>query len=92
MSYRVEILNEAQVDIDKHTRSGRKDIVKKIGDFISELETHPRTGTGKPERLRYMDGELWSRRIDNRHRLVYEIAEERLTVIAISAFGHYMDK
>jgi len=36
--------------------------------------------------------EFWSRRIDDKHRLVYKIAEDELTVIAISAYGHYDDK
>jgi toxin YoeB len=66
--------------------------VVKIDKLLAELALHPRGGTGKPERLRHMEGEVWSRRIDRRHRLRYEIFEDTLVVVAISAYGHYGDK
>ena len=52
---------------------------------------HPHTGTGHPEQL---SGDLsgkWSRRITKRHRLIYEIHDNEVVVIAISAYGHYSD-
>ena len=92
MSYEVKISPEAQKHILLHLHSGQKQVLKKMDVLLSEIAEHPRTGTGKPEQLRYRDGECWSRRIDGKHRLVYEIVEERLTVVAISALGHYGDK
>ncbi len=83
---------EAQAGITNHIKSGNKKLAKKTIDIIDELYEHPRIGKGKPERLRGYDIETWSRRIDKEHRLVYEIHEDRLVVIAISAFGHYSDK
>jgi len=53
---------------------------------------HPRTGTGKPEMKKYNLAALYSRRISQKHRLVYQIRDETVTVIVITAAGHYNDK
>jgi len=53
---------------------------------------HPRTGTGQPEKLKHDLEGLYSRRINRKHRLVYNIKEEIVTVIVLSAYSHYGDK
>ena len=50
------------------------------------------TGTGKPEQLKGCGGTLWSRRITQKHRLIYEIIETVVHVDVLSAYGHYDDK
>ncbi|MCL1943385.1 MAG: Txe/YoeB family addiction module toxin [Candidatus Azobacteroides sp.] len=75
-----------------HKKAGNKILVKKIETLIAEIREHPRTGMGKPEQLRYFSEEIWSRHIDAKHRLIYEIVEDELIIIAISAYGHYDDK
>lgn len=92
MSYRLIVLPEAERDIWRHTIAGNKQLLRKIETFLVEITEHPRTGTGKPERMRHEEGEVWSRRIDDRHRLTYRIVEDRLVVIAVSAYGHYGDR
>ena len=92
MKYHVEISDEAMDNIKMHLKAGSKKLVAKISAFIDELSDHPRTGTGKPEQLKGYEIETWSRRIDSKHRLTYEIRENELIVVAISAFGHYGDK
>ena len=34
----------------------------------------------------------WTRRINRKHPLIYEIREEIITVLMLSAYGHYDDK
>jgi len=92
MSYKVVIDPLALLDIKKHKQAGNKKLVSKIDSLITELAKHPRTGTGKPEQLKNYTQEIWSRRIDQRHRLIYEIREYELLVITIAAYGHYDDK
>jgi len=49
----------------------------------------PREGRGKPERLRYFEKEVYSRRVNHKDRLIYTIYEE-FKEIDISSFrGHY---
>lgn len=92
MSYRIAISLEAQEGIDKHVKNGSKILVRKTYTLLEELRIHPREGTGKPEQLKNYTIETWSRKIDAKYRLVYEIRESELIVIAISAYGHYRDK
>lgn len=54
------------------------------------MSDNPRAGTGKPERLKFMESEIWSREINKQHRFVYEIEED--TVYILSAWGHYDDR
>ncbi len=88
--YNLDYSNKFEKDIAKHKKHGNKKLLKKIANLIDELERHPRTGTGQVERLKhYQEREVYSRRIDKEHRLVYEIIEQQVIVVMISAFGHY---
>ena len=65
---------------------------KKLVRLLEELVEHPTTGIGKPEPLKGNRLGQWSRRISKKHRLIYEIREEIVTVLILSAYGHYNDK
>ncbi|HDR52433.1 MAG TPA: Txe/YoeB family addiction module toxin [Mariniphaga anaerophila] len=60
--------------------------------LLAELQQHPRTGSGKPKPLGYGYKGFFSRRITKKHRLVYSINDEKVTVLVITASGHYHDK
>ncbi len=92
MSFKLRLTDEAIKDIQKHKNSGDKKILKKIGILLEELKEHPRTGTGQPEKLRYNLEGLYSRRINRKHRLVYAIKDDIVTVLILSAYAHYGDK
>jgi toxin YoeB len=62
---------------------------KKANDLIKELKLHPEFGTGQPEKLKQELTGLWSRRLNKKDRLIYEIDEEDMTVIMHSFLGHY---
>lgn len=85
--YNIEYKEEYFSDIQKHKKSGDKNTLK------LEIENTPTIGLGKPEQLKgYKERSIWSRRIDQKHRLVYEIFSEEYKVVVISAYGHYDDK
>ncbi|MDO5606815.1 MAG: Txe/YoeB family addiction module toxin [Capnocytophaga sp.] len=90
--FRVEIEKQAQKDIAKHQKSGNKSTLKKIEILLKELSEHPYTGVGQPEPLKYNLSGLWSRRITQKDRLVYEVNDMVVTVYVLSAMGHYEDK
>lgn len=92
MSYTLEFSEIALDDIIKHKKSGDKVVLKKIEKLLNELMEHPTTGTGQPEQLKHNFAGLYSRRINKKHRLVYSINEEVVTVLALSAQAHYGDK
>lgn len=88
MSYRIVLKAKFEEDIRFHLKSGNRKLVLKVSSFLDEIKEHPSTGTGKPEQLKGQINNVWSRRIDARHRLLYQIKEEELIV----ARGHYDDK
>ncbi len=92
MSYKLRITSIALKDIQRHKKSGNKKILEKISILLEELKEHPKTGTGQPEKLKHDLEGFYSRRINKKHRLIYEIEEEIITVIVVSAYSHYGDK
>ncbi|MDP8101650.1 Txe/YoeB family addiction module toxin [Phocoenobacter atlanticus] len=90
MTYTIIVTPEAEKDLKKHKKYGNKKLLKKIQHFLEEITIHPRTGTGQVERLKhYSEREIYSRRIDKEHRLVYKIRDDKVIVILISAYGYY---
>jgi toxin YoeB len=54
----------------------------KILDLVTAVMSDPFTGIGKPEALKYMEGNFWWRRIDLEHRLVYVVDREQIVFFA----------
>lgn len=90
--YIVKLSKAAEKDLKQIKKSGQKSDMEKISRFFEEISENPRIGTGKPEQLKYYDGEVWSREINKKDRLVYEIFEDEILVVVIQAKGHYNDK
>ncbi|SEQ15206.1 toxin YoeB [Devosia sp. YR412] len=63
-----------------HWQTADKRILKKVNTLIKECQRTPFGGSGKPEALKHQLAGWWSRRIDEEHRLVYRIAEDRLEI------------
>lgn len=68
-------------------QSGDKRLIKKINQLIKDIDRHPYTGIGKPERLKFELSGKWSRRIDSEHRLIYRVEADQLFIY--SARDHY---
>ena len=86
-SYILRFSEQAKEDIRNHKKSGNKAVVNKITLLLEELTEHPFVGTGKPELLKYELAGLWSRRINQEHRLVYQVFDDVVDIL--SAKGHY---
>jgi len=89
--YKITLSNKAEKDLKSLFKSEPK-TYKKAMSLIAELSTHPRTGTGKPTIKKYNLSGLYARKITDKHRLVYSINDNILTIQIISAKGHYQDK
>lgn len=64
-------------------------IHKKIVELIKAIVRDPYEGIGKPEPLRANLSGAWSRRIDDKHRLVYRVTDTE--VLVESCKYHYKD-
>lgn len=74
--FRIEVDKVAKYDFDKIYRSGDKLSIKKLESIILELESHPYSGIGQPEPLKHHLSGYWSRRINKKDRLIYQVIEE----------------
>lgn len=66
-----------------------KKILKRINQLLQDIERNGYSGIGKPEPLRGNLAGFWSRRIDDEHRIVYRVSEDRVEIIQCR--GHYDD-
>ncbi len=83
--------SRASADLKYWKRTGNVAIQKKINQLIEAIQQYPYRGIGKPEALKYELSGSWSRRINNEHRLVYQIFDEEVLIILEiqSLKGHY---
>lgn len=91
MQFEIRYTPEANIGLAKLLKSEPK-AYKKAVAFIDELRIHPRTGTGHPEPLKGKPEGRWSRQITKKHRLVYQIMDDTVIVLILTAYGHYDDK
>jgi len=56
-------------------------LVKRINRLLDDALRDPTSGIGKPEVLKYGIADAWSRRINEEHRLVYQVLGEDLVVL-----------
>jgi toxin YoeB len=54
--------------------------LKRINTLIKDIQRTPFEGIGKPEPLKHQLSGFWSRRIDDRHRLVYAVEDSTLLI------------
>ena len=78
---------QAQEDILFWKQSGQKIIQKKIQNIILDIQKTPFTGVGKPEALKYQWTGCWSKRINDEHRIIYEIVSDNVHIHSLR--GHY---
>ncbi|MDA8033711.1 MAG: Txe/YoeB family addiction module toxin [Actinomycetota bacterium] len=64
----------------RHWQSADRHKLGRINRLIGEALRDPAGGIGKPEPLKQALAGLWSRRIDDEHRLVYQVVGDDLIV------------
>lgn len=62
-------------------------VLKKINNLLKDIERNGNEGLGKPEPLKHELAGFWSRRIDEKNRLVYALDD--VTIKIVSCKGHY---
>ncbi|MBM4312200.1 MAG: Txe/YoeB family addiction module toxin [Deltaproteobacteria bacterium] len=68
-------------DLTWWVENDRKQALK-ILKLITAVQRDPLQGIGKPEPLKNDLAGCWSRRIDREHRLVYQVLEHKIRVLA----------
>ena len=91
MKYKVDFTKDAQKVVKKWKKSNPI-LFKKLVAILDEISIHPRTGIGNPEPLKGGNDITYSRRISAHDRIIYDIYDEKITVLVIDVEGHYDDK
>jgi len=79
-------------DLNKLKKEDKK-LLAKLWDLVVDIDNNPTnhlTGIGKPEALKRNMSGYYSRRINQKHRLIYGLNKDNLNLI--SCYGHYNDK
>jgi len=63
--------------------------LKRVNELIKDIERDPYRGKGKPEPLRHEWQGYWSRRINDKDRIIYRIHNNQLEIAACRS--HYDD-
>jgi toxin YoeB len=77
----LEFDQDAVEDLSYWVKKDRRK-AEKILDLIQEIAKAPFYGTGKPEPLKYDLSGCWSRRIDQEHRIVYSVDDEKIRILS----------
>ena len=83
----IQFVDDSLLDIKFWKKSGNKAIQKKIEQLILAILEDPYDGIGKPEALKHEFSGKWSRRINEEHRIIYEVIGDVLYIYSLK--GHY---
>ena len=64
-------------DLQFWVQTDRKTALRAL-KLIDAVLREPFQGIGKPEPLRHLGGDVWSRRLTREHRLVYMVSNDRI--------------
>lgn len=54
--------------------------LRRINELLKSISREPYEGIGNPEPLRYKYAGFWSHRIDNEHRLIFQVSEDEILI------------
>ena len=90
MIYVIEYSKEADKTLRKWKKSNPQ-LFKKATKILMDIMAHPRTGLGHPEALIGGNDVTYSRHITVHDRIIYDIYDDRVTVLVVQAEEHYND-
>ena len=91
MMYSVDYTKAAQKTLAKWKKSNPI-LFKKATSILQDIMKHPRTGLGHPEPLVGGHDITYSRHITAHDRIIYDIYDDRISVLVIQCEEHYDDK
>jgi toxin YoeB len=82
----IQLQPEALEDLRHWVEHDRR-TAKRVLELIEAARRDPLAGIGKPEPLRHLGSDVWSRRITKTDRLVYRVLDSSIDVL--QARFHY---
>ena len=81
------LFSTSALDDLAHWETTSPKTIGRINALLDAIMIDPQSGIGKPEKLKYELAGLWSRRINLRDRIVYEVKDD--TVYILQLREHY---
>jgi toxin YoeB len=78
--------DEFRTDLRYWVETDRRTALRVLA-LVEAIMREPFSGVGKPEPLKYLGADVWSRRITQEHRLVYLVLADRIDFL--QARYHY---
>jgi len=79
----VILTQKAAKDLDYWKKSGDNIKLKRIRILLEVIAQTPYTGIGKPEALKFNYSGMWSRRIDQEHRIIYKVEDSVIQIVSL---------
>jgi toxin YoeB len=83
----IKLSAQALTDLAHWKSTNQKSILNRIELLIDSIEKTPYEGIGKPEKLKHVLAGFWSRRITDKHRLIYSVHPDQILILNLR--GHY---
>ena len=91
MSFRYTIILDKKAGKQLTKLKNNQVLIKKILTIIDELCIDPYSKLHKFERLIGNYSGFCSKRIDQKNRIIYQVIDQKVTIIIVSVHGHYND-
>lgn len=85
--FELEFSKRAQKELKKIQKDDR--LLQKLFEIFRDLEKDPHSANFKMEKLKYNFQDHFSKRLDKKNRLIYQVLDDRIVVSVISILGHY---
>ncbi|TAN00883.1 MAG: Txe/YoeB family addiction module toxin [Chitinophagaceae bacterium] len=83
----IVFIGKSEKDIKEWKNAGDVAVLKRIRKLLESIQETPFRGIGKPEPLSHDLSGKWSRRINQKDRMVYAIEDKKIKVYSLK--GHY---
>lgn len=77
-SGRLAVFDQAFIEDLRHWVETDRRTAKRLLDLVEAILRNPFEGIGKPEPLKYLGSDVWSRRLTQEHRCVYVVKSDRV--------------
>ncbi|MEI7589469.1 MAG: Txe/YoeB family addiction module toxin [Chitinophagia bacterium] len=84
----IELTDNAKADLLYWKLNNQVKIIKRVIVLLENILSTPYSGIGKPEPLKYELTGLWSRRINNEHRIIYSVSGNIILIYSLR-FHYY---
>ena len=78
---RIEVFDPSFIEDLHHWVETDRRTAKRLLEIVEAVLRDPFAGIGKPEPLKYLGADVWSRRLTQEHRLVYLVKAERINFL-----------